>query len=263
MHKRYAFFGYVLLYACLNIPILLWIGEQWFRTSYGRIGALFFAAGCCILVAGKPRLRWKPSVNPSTLLLSFVLLTVSAGWLPVDYSVFRSMCFAFGLLAAAGSFVRLSAKNAAPLCAWLLSCLPILPLIGSTVGLINREIYVGFIHLVFPDAERVGTSLYDGQYAFHIDAGCSGAQGIYVLWGCWSLVALFLREESPRYRAFVEGIALFWLLNGARVAALYILHNKMYISSLDSIDFALGSIGFVIALAFGVIRMKPPSKMPL
>jgi exosortase/archaeosortase family protein len=263
MRQRNAFIVFTLLYLFLNAAMIYWIGTQWFRTDYGKVGAVFFGVGCWLLVASKPHYQWKSSITKSLLGISLGLLAVSTGLIPISYNIIRSVCFVIGFIIGASSFIVLDRKNIFFLSSWLLACLPVVPLLGSTVGLVNREIYTTLLQAFFPEAKRLGTSLYDGEYAFHIDAGCSGVQGMYLLWGSWNLLVLFTRKIAVNFRSVIEGIGLFWGLNGVRVATLYFLHNQMYTASLSSVDMVLGMVSFVLALVFTISRLKLPDKMPL
>lgn len=255
--------AYGLVYCLLNAQILLWVFDQWIRTDYGVVGAGFFVAGCCVLLIRRRALVWNARISLPFLLVSLGFLAASTGVLPLGYNILRSICFVLGLLTGCSAFVPVSRKQFLLLASWLLSCLPVVPLLGSTVGLVNREVYASLLHVFFSGAQRIGTSFYDGGYAFHIDAGCSGVQGMYFLWGAWNVIAMASRDTAAvRFRVLAEALTLFWFLNGARVVFLYVLHNLQHVSALNSLDLLAGIMAFGIALSFVVLRMTLPYRMP-
>lgn len=262
MPTRRLFPAYALLFIFANVPVLRWIGGEWMRTEFGMIGAVLFVAGCGVLFVTRPARGWRPSIALPFLLAAAVLLLMSMNIVPIGYNILRSICFVLGCIAGASAFFSLSKQDIIRLSSWLLSCLPVIPLLGSTIGLVNREIYATLLHLFSGGAKRLGTSLYDGDYAFHIDAGCSGVQGMYLLFGCWSLLGLLGNPKEVRFRALFEGLAAYWILNGLRVGTLYILHNKLYLSSLGTVDEGLGIACFLIALGITVYRMQLPYPLP-
>ena len=146
--------------------------------------------------------------------------------------------------------------------AWLLlilACLPVFPLLGTSIGLVTRQIYVlsiwSILSLTGLSVERIGTSLFSGNYVTHIDAGCSGVQGLYLL-SVLVLVGFLIVGENKRFDVFkiwYVSVIIYLILNGVRVGMLVWLNNGLHLANIMVYDKIL-SIGIVGGVLIWVYR---------
>jgi len=213
----------------MSTPTIVWIFSQWLRNTHGHIAASIFVIGLLLLVVNRKSLQIKRRQKSQKALLIFGIVLLLAGSFisPISYNILKALFFFEGALLVIFSWFKI--KN--------------LPLEKATLW--------GFCSL--PVIPRIGTSLYNGSYGFHVDAGCSGVQGLYLLTGMWVLLVFYNGSKKPTWKTLGKILGLFWLLNGLRVGGLYFLHNYQHMSPLGFLDSTWGIINFTICLGILIL----------
>lgn len=177
-----------ILSASLNFKLLLWLFERWLALPYGPLGLGIFILGFILLMVRRQLLHQRKNFHIKWLLSSIFLGLLASFSFLIPYRIVQAfiLFMSFGTLFF--TLFKLSTRSQFAFLGWLAFSLPLVPVLGSSLGLVNREIYTSLLYLFSQNTERIGTSLYTGGYAYHIDASCSGAQGFYLLIGIWFLI---------------------------------------------------------------------------
>ncbi len=247
--------AYKLLHAVIGLAalsqVLFWLVEHWFIDEIGMIGFFLFCVGVFFIFnSSKPPLTRRLNVLDNIDIfwlatsISFFTLTFFT-----DYNILKAIFVSWGFILGFRAYFNFSQKRLLFLLIWSFLALPVIPLLGSTLGIFNRIFYTGIINFVMKADSIVGTALHDGSYRFSIDSGCSGVLGLYLLACLWCVITL--KENKIWFKELFLSLGFFWILNTLRVFSLYIMHNKMHISdNIEKIDLTLGVILFASAVIF-------------
>lgn len=234
---------------------LPWLLERWFYSAVGYVGAFLFCVGIFYWSRSKTAFQTRKSISLPFLILSIGLFSTVFF---TDYNILKILFTFWGIIFGIAAYVKVTKNKFQLMLLWSFLSLPVIPLLGSTLGLLNRIFYLKGIEWVMNPAKTVGTALYDGGYQFSIDSGCSGVLGLYLIACFWCVYTL--QKNKILFPELLLTLSVFFGLNSLRVFTIYIIHNKLNYTNLDGLDLALGLIFFTLSLIFLYRRLERASQ---
>jgi len=235
----------------LSVLNLTWIFQRWFANSVGLVGLSVLIIGSLFLF--KSRKNFIPN-NQLAIEIELLVITLFGSNFLTNYNILKAIAFFWLLILLFRFWFNLNLSKLYHLLFWAFLSLPVIPLLGSTLGLLNRIFYTNLISFFFKNAKVLGTSLIDQNYIFSIDSGCSGVLGLYLL-SCFWIIYSF-QTEKINFKSLFLGLGFFWILNTLRVFLLYIIQNILHYPDISHWDFGLGLFVFVSSIIFMYIKLQ-------
>jgi len=260
------FFGCVMTVIFLSYyPLWLWVIERWFVNinSYIHPVLLIILIGLAVHQHIWKKFELRKRANITLLTSSLLVITIERlqAYL-YSYSILSAILWVSAILILVASFYT-SSLSKRKLIVWSLlaySVLPVLPMIGSTLGIVTRQLYVEIIMFLSQTTNlnfiKQGTSIISGSYITHVDSSCSGIQGAFPIFIFISLLYLFrdnIRLNNP-FKFMSKAIGIFLTLNGLRVLIVVLAHNNLHIQSISIFDQFLSTLTFSIIIWFILIK---------